>query len=1325
MGVDVISLLIEADSTQVRTADKDLAKLTGTANATEKATQSLAREFRQLLGGITIAATVAKTITTYKEFSRAISDLSAITGATGDDLRFYSDQAKEMGKTTTQSASQIAEAFKLVASAKPDLLKNKEALAAVTKEVVTLSEAAGLDMVTASKAAATSLNQFGQGADQASRFVNVLAAGAKFGASEIADTAEAMKNAGTTASALGLSFEEANAAIQLIAAAGIKAGEAGTGLRGVLLRLATQTRDEFNPEVVGLAKAFENLAAAQLTTAEKEKLFGRESIQTANALVQQAGALASMTEQLTGTSVAYEQAAIRTNDLQGDTDKLLSALASLAITIGEKLDPYLRSAAQSFAQFASFVSDNIAVFSEIAKWVGIIVALNLAAWIIGVAAQFVIAAGQAYAYQVAIAAATASTEAAALAMGGLRSIMALLGGPVGVIAGVVAVAASFFFTADNAAASTTNWAREVAVLNNNLKEMQRLDLSEKLRQATADVQALTQQLHEGNIGFFDVLRGINPNEDVRRQLNDAKTAVELLQGALDDLDKPAAAAAESVKEVGAASKQAAQDMIDLHTKLKEQLGAIGLTEDELLLYNTQLEISKQKNKALAPEIMATAKAIIAKRKEQDALNDALDEAIRLDEANKRAYDQRIVDNAMLVDQMRKEAELLQLSDRERAIEIASRRLSAEATAEQTAEVRKLAAAAYDAQKKLLPEKSFAVVWEEAIKRIDDAFMNLWKSAFSGFSDFKDAVKNAFIQLLAEMAHAAITRPIVIGISTALMGGSPTGAIASTLGGGSSPLSSGLSSLFSGTGALSLAGLSQGFGLAATNIADFGFFGSAGANLSLAGDSLAAGSLGTALGAFSTYLPIIGGALQGFANNGWVGAVTGGGGAALGAAIGSAIAPGIGTIIGGMLGGFVGSSIGPKPSNKGQVATIDLNTGMIDAITGSQTNSKFSAENRALADQLAEAAADYAKLLRDTFNVTFSDSIAVSVGSRDGLRLASSFVDTVFNPDLITWNPEQLAAAMFKGITERAEGLSQEIKDAVGNLDFTDLNSAVQDLQFIFDYVSGDMFDTTAINQAQAALDQLNAQFDAIADTAERLGLSVVKAEQERQKAIVALTTGFNTGIQEQIMQIVDPLQYALDIEAKAAQERLDSAAVLGANLVEVERLNALKRQQIIEQFSASAISALESANDKIKNFLTGLRTSGEFYSPQQTLTNAQDEFNRLLALARSTDDGVAADARDAIVGAADALINANRDVYGSTEMFFQSLGFIESTLSNLIGDQNVTSVSTGDAISQLDLTVSQGNDALEYQLVQLNSKIDELTGIIETQQETIARLVAA
>lgn len=282
------------------------------------------------------------------EFGQAVSDLSAITGATGKDLDFLRQKSKEFGAQTTLTATEAATAFKIIASAKPDLLTNVEALSLVTEEAIALAEATGDNLPTAANVMASALNQFGANADDASRFINVLAAGSKFGAAMVGEMGEALKSVGVIASQAGIGFEETNAALQLMSTRAIKGGEAGMQFRGVLLALTAQSKDEFKPEVVGLQKALENLSIAGLDQgSESVKLFGRRNLAVAKTLIQNREQLGELTKKLTGTNIAYEQQSIRVDNLSGDIKALKSAYEGLELTVGEKLNGALRAMTQS------------------------------------------------------------------------------------------------------------------------------------------------------------------------------------------------------------------------------------------------------------------------------------------------------------------------------------------------------------------------------------------------------------------------------------------------------------------------------------------------------------------------------------------------------------------------------------------------------------------------------------------------------------------------------------------------------------------------------------------------------------------------------------------------------------------------------------------------------------------------------------------------------------------------------------------------------------------------------------------------------------------
>ncbi|MDH0055752.1 phage tail tape measure protein [Pantoea ananatis] len=339
-----------------------------TEEAYKRVTSTVSGLAGRIAGLAGVGFSLGAIIQTSRQYSQALSDLSSITGATGDKLRALDQAAQQMGRTTEYSASQAVEALKLMASAKPELLETADGLQKATNSALLLAQAGGSTLPDATRTLALSLNQFGAGAEQADRYINVLAAGAKFGASEINDTAAAIKNGGVAAAQAGIGFETLNAAIQVLASREIKGGEAGTALRNIILNLEKGTDKTLKPSVVGLSKALENLAGKNLSTAQAVKLFGVENINAASILTSNRSKLDELTKSLTGTQTAHEQAAVRVNNLNGDLMGLTSAFEGLIIKVGQSGNGPLRSGVQSITESVNALADNFNTVASVALY---------------------------------------------------------------------------------------------------------------------------------------------------------------------------------------------------------------------------------------------------------------------------------------------------------------------------------------------------------------------------------------------------------------------------------------------------------------------------------------------------------------------------------------------------------------------------------------------------------------------------------------------------------------------------------------------------------------------------------------------------------------------------------------------------------------------------------------------------------------------------------------------------------------------------------------------------------------------------------------------
>ena len=316
-------------------ASKSLNRLTNSTKASEKAFSGLGSTITRFAGTLAIGAVLKNSAKLIMDFEKSVSNLSAITGASGDDLDYMRRKAIQLAGATTKGSIETIEAFKLIASAKPDLLSNAQALAATTKEAITLSEASGLDLPNAAKSLTSALNQFNLDANQSSRVINVLAAGSKFAAAEIPDLSASLEEFGGVANSMQISVEESAAAVETLSVKNLKGSRAGIQLRNILLKLGASTDKNVNPKIVGLSKALENLAPIQDNVTELTKRFGVENVLAAQTLIKQRKNFDQLTKAVTGTNTAYDQARTNTDNLAGDIDRLGSSWETFILNLNE------------------------------------------------------------------------------------------------------------------------------------------------------------------------------------------------------------------------------------------------------------------------------------------------------------------------------------------------------------------------------------------------------------------------------------------------------------------------------------------------------------------------------------------------------------------------------------------------------------------------------------------------------------------------------------------------------------------------------------------------------------------------------------------------------------------------------------------------------------------------------------------------------------------------------------------------------------------------------------------------------------------------------
>lgn len=316
--------------------DRNIKKSKAQIKSFEKTAKAVSVGMRSFVGsfaamaGVSVAFTDA--IKTSMQFEKSLSSLRSITGLSATDMEFFKQKAIELGSTSTQTASQVVEAFQLIGSQQPELLKNKEALSEVTKQAITLAEAAGMDVPEAAKALSGSINQMGESADKAGEYVNILAAASQAGSADIQYLSKAIEKSGGAASSVGVKYNELVAAIEAIAPKISEASEAGTNLRNIFLTLEASTDKNLKPSVVGLTAALDNLAKKNLDATGMTKMFGKESVTAALAIVNAKDQYKEYVKAITGTNTAIEQQKINNDNLAGSINGLSSAWEGFILT---------------------------------------------------------------------------------------------------------------------------------------------------------------------------------------------------------------------------------------------------------------------------------------------------------------------------------------------------------------------------------------------------------------------------------------------------------------------------------------------------------------------------------------------------------------------------------------------------------------------------------------------------------------------------------------------------------------------------------------------------------------------------------------------------------------------------------------------------------------------------------------------------------------------------------------------------------------------------------------------------------------------------------
>ena len=308
-----------------------------------------------VIGGVGVAA-----VKTAADFDSAMSQVAAVSSATGKDFDALRNKAREMGAKTKFSATEAAEAMNYMAMAgwkTEDMLDGIEG-------VMNLAAASGEDLATTSDIVTDALTAFGLSAKDSGHFADILAAASSNANTNVSMMGETFKYCAPIAGALGFSAEDTAEAIGLMANAGIKSSQAGTALRTIMNNLAGDVK--ISGKAIGdvtiattnadgsmrdLSDILSDCRSAFRNLTESEKAQAAESLVGKNAMsgflaLMNAGQgdidkLSSAIDNCDGS--AEKMATTMQDNLAGQLTILKSQLQELAISFGDILMPAIRS----------------------------------------------------------------------------------------------------------------------------------------------------------------------------------------------------------------------------------------------------------------------------------------------------------------------------------------------------------------------------------------------------------------------------------------------------------------------------------------------------------------------------------------------------------------------------------------------------------------------------------------------------------------------------------------------------------------------------------------------------------------------------------------------------------------------------------------------------------------------------------------------------------------------------------------------------------------------------------------------------------------------
>ena len=335
-------------------------------------------------GALKIGQFVGDAVSTYADFDQAMANTAAICGATADDYARLQQAALDMGKATTKTATESAEALGYMSLAGWDV---NESIAGL-EPILRLSEATQMDLATCSDLVTDSLSALGLQVNDLGEYLDVAAMANNKSNQTAQMLMEAYIAVGGTMKNLNVPIQESAAALGVLANRGIKGSEAGTALNAVINNLTTGTGQagkmmdklgisafDSSGKFIGLAETIRVVDEATKDMTEEQRnaalaaLGGKEHIDALNDLISGLNATTAdgrseweaMTDNLYNADGALStMAATVTDTLKGAISIFGSAMDDMKIRLAQTFAPAAKDAINAVSAVIPSITDQIA-----------------------------------------------------------------------------------------------------------------------------------------------------------------------------------------------------------------------------------------------------------------------------------------------------------------------------------------------------------------------------------------------------------------------------------------------------------------------------------------------------------------------------------------------------------------------------------------------------------------------------------------------------------------------------------------------------------------------------------------------------------------------------------------------------------------------------------------------------------------------------------------------------------------------------------------------------------------------------------------------------